>query len=77
MPAILVMISVTGKVIQNHVRPKRENTYPKGTNSTTVRITVKAVLFKLYRKNQRSDHGQEADADEAETDAPNLDYKRV
>ena len=24
-----------------------ENTYPNGTNSTTVRMTVKAVLFKL------------------------------
>ena len=32
---------------------------------------------KKNAKNQRSDHGQEADADEAETDAPNLDYKRV
>ena len=44
---MLVTVSVTGKVSQNQLRPMRENAYPSGTNSTTVRMTVSAELFRL------------------------------
>lgn len=44
---MLVTVSVTGKVSQNQLRPMRENAYPSGTNSTTVRMTVSAELFML------------------------------
>ena len=47
MPTLLVITSVTGNVSQNQFRPKRENTYPRGTKSITVRITVNAELFRL------------------------------
>ena len=45
MPTMLVTVSVTGKVSQNHSSPARENKYPRGTNSTIVRSTVRAELF--------------------------------
>ncbi len=42
------MISVTGNVSQKKFRPNLEKIYPNGTNKTTVHITVKAELFRLF-----------------------------
>ena len=44
---VLVSTSVTGNVSQKNCRPKRENTKPSGTKSTSVRTIVSSELLTL------------------------------